>query len=681
MMCGAILLLAAAAMTVPVGDARVGFSIAMAEGVSGGSTMGVSAADMESLSVATNGNVLAVTWRGHRRCGAGFSVSAKLDLLPDGGFGYRDFSYSGNASAFAVRGIAFPEVEVPHTDRAAIFRPRYVGEVLHPDWSGLRKPGQKVFATGVTAKAYNCVAILEDGAPSRFLDQRGDARLHATLFDAEIGRSPGTLVLRNVYKPPVADGLREAGAMPYGGMYAPYCGGWYEAAKMHRRWIETQPWFRAAAARDRSKLREIALWMWSRGGIEVSEPPVHWFMKETGLKVALDWYWWHNVPYDTAYPFFWPPRDGEDAFRAAVKRMKGAGAFVQVYTNGMLWDEVDPRWTEGGLEGALVDEPGNVHGRTFNPFTNQRQALMCGEAAKFQMKMRDLEKQLAATGLDGVYMDMISCSAHHQCFNPRHSHAPGDAHALIDGFRRFADDVRRDNPGFLLSSEATSETYLDMFESFIVHYSSWERFGFGVMPASEPVPAVSVIFRGACAMYGSFATPGGVPGWDPLWGKCEDTPDVEAMVAKYPDQFAVEFARGVAWGIQPMVHNFTMKDVANPRIAHDIRFMKDTVRFYHGNRDFLFDGEMLKPARLECAAKRVEFLQTSSYKRPHRSKSCTQQSLPAVFHSEWRAPDGREAAVLVNWTREPQRYSLDFGTVRKAGAIPPLSWKLESLSP
>ena len=152
------------------------------------------------------------------------------------------------------------------------------------------------------------------------------------------------------------------------------------------------------------------------------------------------------------------------------------------------------------------------------------------------------------------------------------------------------------------------------------------------------------------------------------------------MVAKYPDQFAVEFARGIVWGVQPMVHNFLIKDVANPRIAKDIQFMKDSARFYFDHRDFLFDGMMLKPAKLECAAKRVEFLETSSYKRPHESGVSVQNALPVVFHSEWRASDGREAAILVNWSREEQSYTLTYGDEVRNGILKPLSWGIVELS-
>ena len=685
---------------VPVGDVRVGFTIGMGRWTpakkaksSGGrgsdkafaAAETVTHAQMKSLSVSTNANVVTAVWKGHPLCGDGFTVTARMRLiggrgapaLPDG-FEYIGFEYSGNVSDRYVRRVVFPEVVVPRTDRTALFRPRFSGDILRPDWSKT-KAGQRVYASGLDWKVFNCMAALEEGGVSRFLDQRGDSRLHPAAFEVTTGSKPDTLVLRNIWLPPVTDKTRKAASLPYTGVYAPYRGGWYEAAKMHRAWMETQPWFKAAAARDFSKLREIDLWMWSRGNIAVSEPPVHWFMKETGLKVALDWYWWHNVPYDTAYPFFWPPRDGEKAFRAAVKRMKDRGAFLQVYTNGMLWDEDDPRWAEGGLESTIVNANGRIYGTTFNPFTKQSQAHMCGEAPKFHAKMRALEKSLASTGLDGVYMDLIGCAAHRPCFNPRHAHARGDAHALIKGYRGYIDAIHSDNPGCLLSTEGVTEAYLDKFESFIMLYSSWERTGHGTMPREEPVPAVTVMFRGAGAIYGSFATPGGIPGWDPLWGTCPDKPDVERQLAKYPDQFAVEFARGIVWGVQPMVHNFVMRDVTNPRVAKDVQFMKDSAKFYHDNKDFLFDGEMLRPAKLACAAKRVAFLKTTSYTRPHKSKECVQNALPCVFHSEWRAPDGRKAAVLVNWTRDEQKYELDFDGVKRSGTLSPLSWKAERL--
>jgi hypothetical protein len=142
----------------------------------------------------------------------------------------------------------------------------------------------------------------------------------------------------------------------------------------------------------------------------------------------------------------------------------------------------------------------------------------------------------------------------------------------------------------------------------------------------------------------------------------------------------VEFARSVVWGMQPMVHNFTMKDVGNPRIAHDIQYMKDTAKFYHAHRDFLFDGTLLKPAKLTCATKRTAFLSAGCYTRPKDGKVVVQKALPTVLHSEWRARDGREAAVLANWTMEPQMYQLDFGCGKTvSGTLSAREWRLVNL--
>jgi hypothetical protein len=666
----------AAEMTAPVAGVRVGFALDRGvwrenkdksrifheiEQVSHGS--------MSSLSVSTNGTRVTAIWKGHPKLGKNFTVRADMKLLPQGGFDYSSFTYAGNKDTAYISRIGFPLVVVPRTEKTALFIPKKVGEVFRPDWKKVRR-GQMLFQTKDISYVFNCVAAIEDGGTSHYFDQRGESRRESTSLKMYTGMKSGTLVLRNSCDMPITEKTRLSGKLPYGGVYIPYRGGWYEAAKIRRAWLETTPWFKAACRRDFSKFREIALWMWGRGGVGQVEEPTRWFMRETGLKVALDWYWWHAIPYDTAYPYFWPPRDGEEAFRAAVKRLKEAGAFVQVYTNGMLWDCGDKRWN--GDDDVVVEANGKNKVVVYNQFTKSREAHMCGEAPKFQGLMRRLEKTLAGTGLDGVYMDMISCATQGgRCFNPHHRHTPGGGTHRIDGYRDYVGKVIKDNPGFLLSSEAPSEAYVDLFDAFIVIYSSWERTFSGLLPVSQPVPAVSVIYRGAAVLFGSFATPSGLPPWDPKWGPSQDVPDVEKIVARYPDQFAVEFARGIVWGIQPLVHNFTMKDVANPRLADDIQFMKDAARFYFDNRDFLFDGEMLPPAKIDCGTARVSFLAAGSYVRPHQAPSFTQNALPAILHSQWRAPDGRQAAILANWTREKQKYAIDLGGKTYTGEISP----------
>jgi hypothetical protein len=65
--------------------------------------------------------------------------------------------------------------------------------------------------------------------------------------------------------------------------------------------------------------------MWNRGLAETVIPPVERFQKDTGLKVALDWYWWFKEMPGTFYPDYWPPREGAEKFKADVRRLKKSG--------------------------------------------------------------------------------------------------------------------------------------------------------------------------------------------------------------------------------------------------------------------------------------------------------------------------------------------------------------------
>ena len=99
------------------------------------------------------------------------------------------------------------------------------------------------------------------------------------------------------------------------------------------------------------------------------------------------------------------------------------------------------------------------------------------------------------------------------------------------------------------------------------------------------------------------------------------------------------------------------------------------MKFYWNNRDLLYDGEMCAPGRIETARTTAEFLMRGTYTANGVYLTNTHADMPTVFHSVWRAPSGKVAAVLVNWTRSPQRYRLetpDLGTL--SGELPPRSW-------
>ena len=105
----------------------------------------------------------------------------------------------------------------------------------------------------------------------------------------------------------------------------------------------------------------------------------------------------------------------------------------------------------------------------------------------------------------------------------------------------------------------------------------------------------------------------------------------------------------------------------DPEFAEEYRFILDTARFYHANRDLLFRGTMLSPAGFECAEKTVGFLVRTIYTKTRQE---TSRKLPVILHSLWQAPSGDRALVLANYTGTEQRWK--YGLL--AGVLKPHSY-------
>lgn len=655
------------------GPFELGFRLRLAR--PGSKTLVVSPATMKELAISMAAEKTTVTWRGHPVCGEDFTVTAEIAPADDG-WNWR-FRYAGNvAEGVDVDQVLFPVLEVPRTEKTAVLVPHSLGMIHRPDWHAA-KPESIVAAK--SPHSFRFIASFDEqgGRPSYYLDERG-ARGHAGRFLARQGARPNTVQLVAQHDLPVSPALNRARELPYGGTFRTYRGGWFEAAAIYREWVKGEPWVRAARARQQpAKLRDIALWMWNRGLAEHVIAPAEKFADETGLRPALDWYWWHKIPYDTGYPNFWPPREGEAAFRAAVARMKRRGIFSQVYTNGMTWDCDDPTFEPGGgLQSVRYEKRGDVFTRVmFNVYTKHSLAYMCGQGRRFQDFFANMIKPLAGCGLDGLYMDQISCGTLGCCWSEAHDHPPGGGNHQTEGFRDFFRRIHAENPGLLISSEEPSEEYLECVDSFIQLWQTPARFTNVGVPTMEAVPVYQALHHGEVAIFGTYAVMGGRPPWDSAWPDTDRWQDETKWEKVYPaDQFAYEVATGVVFGNQPTVHNLTCEQIDDPKLSADWKFLKDTARFYYDNRDLLYDGLMEAPGRLACELKPMEMAMRGIY-TTEKTFKLTHAEPAAVMHSVWRAPGGEIAAVFVNWTGEPRSCSLDCPSGRVELTLPPRSWK------
>ena len=656
--------------SVVIGDVKIGFALHLAR--PGNGFLLVTDTDMASRVVTSNAHQVAAVWKGHPICGADFKVIAEFNRNNEGwrwGFRYDDNSVTN----LDVESIDFPIVEAPRSDNSGVVRPKSLGLLEHPDWTSL-KPGGRVSSDAPLA--FRFIAACDGSSNGLYLDERG-ARGFTGGFVSENGRSPHTVRLLATHNIEVTAEHNRNFVIPYEGVICRFTGGWYEAARIYGEWVSGETWVRANRDKDRSRLREIALWLWQRGDSEHVIAPAEIFLQETGLKPAVDWYWWHKIPYDTQYPFFWPPREGVEVFRAAVSRMQSKGIFPQVYINGMSWDCDDPSWESGGgLEAVRYpDREGPFWSRMYNVFTQHRLAHLCGEAAKFHEHLTELAKTLSDCGLDGLYLDQIGCSSLGSCWNPSHKHAPGGGRAVTDGYRHLIKKIKLKCPNLLLSTEEPNEEYLAETDAAICLWQNSERFLQRGWQDCEPIPVFQVLHHRDMTLFGSFAIMGGKPAWDPTWPNAKRWRDEGKWESMYPcDQFALEFVRGIVFGNQPCVHNLTLEQIADEKLLDDWRFVKETASFYYANRDVLFDGEMLAPGVLKCESLPFEFVIRGTYTTEASVKRIRSGS-PAVLHSVWRSQSGGNALIIVNWTRKAQDYKFTSPDCVLEGTLPARTWR------
>lgn len=675
---GAAMLLAAETMAaspvVALGPARVGFTFRLGAATAKAPELTVRDEDMAAVSVTTNAGVVAVTWKGHPRLGDAFAVRATF-APADTGWRY-EMAWEGNASGLDVEEVEFPEIEVPRTEETRLLVPHDHGWLRRIDWTKARK-GARLFGSGFTSQCVHMVATVDETADGWYLDARGDARFNPVSFDFFGTGDARTVRMGVKYVPACAPG-ETAGRLPFDGVFRPYRGDWYAASQIYRAWVKERDWFKRAVTRHRAtpKLRDIGLWLWNRGRSAVVTGAVDRVRADVGVPIALDWYWWHRIPYGGQAPYYWPPLEDLATFKGTVAALKAKGVYVQNYVNPLLSDADDPRWTPEKSAEAIRLRDGRIKTSLFNPFFKHRSAWMCGQAPKFMDLMASIVGNLADAGVDAVYLDMMGKDSVLPCWSAAHGHPRGGGTACGAGYRAFMDRIRRSHPGLQFSSEGQTEAFLEDYDSMIMLFLSPQRYG-RIAPKDEMPPLYHAIYHDAITFYGNFSILDQVLPWCEGWPEKDRRRETRDLVAAYPDQFAIETCRPVVNGSQPMVQQLLPAQLDDPRLADDYRFLCDTAKFYYANRDLLYDGTMCAPGRLDVAGRTVTFSARGSYTKDGAYPEHVQPDLPTVFHCVWRAPDGSVAAVLVNWSREPQRYRLetpDLGV--REGTVPPRSWQI-----
>ncbi len=551
-----------------------------------------------------------------------------------------------------------------------------------PFWAGLlaRNP-REVFASsssrGVRREydypghcSMQCLAFYSEAGPGLYLacdDTAGYRKAFAAFSQggaraarqpdggSDAGQMPednGTsdLNLEIAHLPERQDGTALRYALPYSALLGTFRGDWFDAAEIYRAWATNQVWARDSRWKRGAVPSWIAgtgVWVWNRGRSPGVLEPAAALQSELGLPVSVFWHWWHGCAYDTGFPEYLPPREGDAAFAAALERAHQREVRALVYMNQRLWGMTTASWTnESAATYAVKASDGQVRPEVYNMFTKLPCATMCLGTEFWRAKYAGVAAEaFNRLGVDGIYMDQACSSL--ACFDPQHGHPPGGGTYWMSGFKALAADIRQRcaaRGSVALAGEGCAENWLPHLDLMLALDVSRERYA--APDGWEPIPLFHAVYHGYGIFYGNYSSLT-MPPYDDLW-PAEFAPQepLKLLDRRFSRQFYLEQARSFVWGQQPTIANFQPSQLRER--PQEVGYVIQLARLRELALEHLRDGTMLPPPRVDAPHAEIPISRLSIYAGQQETLKEYRTTVPLVLASAWRAADGQIAIAVAS---------------------------------
>ncbi|NLX23056.1 MAG: hypothetical protein GXY55_15500 [Phycisphaerae bacterium] len=411
----------------------------------------------------------------------------------------------------------------------------------------------------------------------------------------------------------------------------PFDGDYWEAAQIYRRFTRHTPWGRAGttspqadasasqarpvagnepAQRSPQWLRDIDLWFIVDGDplakVETCQSAQAFFDTPIGLHL----YNWHEIPFDTLYPEYFPPKPG---FREGVAKLQQAGLRVTPYINGRLCDPNSKTWKEEGGEAASALDP---EGKPYTEVYGSKVPLhvMCPATTFWRDKVSGIvDRLIREYNVDGVYIDQITAAHAVQCMRTDHGHSPGGGVFWSEGYRRMLDQIRERLPeGRILTSEENAECWNDQFDALLMVNTP-------AVGGRRIIPLMPTVYAGRVITFGF------------QYMAADDVPRSLPFRAKMARCFL--FGAQLGWIKTELVMAETARVEAE--------FLRNLARARQGAHAFLLDGAFLGEVEATGDVPRLQGEGGSGGGK-------YTIDLPAVMATAWMAQDGTLALAAVN---------------------------------
>ena len=559
-----------------------------------------------------------------------------------------------------VEQVRFPRVEhIARAQREELVMPRWMGAVARDPQSVLRAPdGQprRLQFDYPGALSLQMVALYEPNGTGFYAaadDTLAYRKSFAIWSDNDSTRSYELLH-------PLADPqkTKTRWAPAYGAVLGTFTGDWLTAAERYRNWGSKQVWARDSRLQKGlvpKWLLDTGMWVWNRGRSGAVLPHARSLQDALGLPVSVFWHWWHHGPYDTSFPDYLPPREGEEAFTRAVAEADKAGLHAMVYMNQRLWCIDQPSWGPQAEAAAVKERDGKVRTEVYNIFDPKACATMDVTTQFWRDKYAGIaDTVIDKYGLHGIYMDQAVLSL--MCWDPTHGHPLGGGNYWVEGFRKLESQIRANTrKQVMLTGEGAGEAWLPSLDLMLTLQISQERY---TAPNSgwEPIPLFQSVYHAYGVTYGSYSSLV-LPPYDELWPAATAPADSLALFdVKFRRQFFLEQARAFVWGLQPTIANFRTAQLTER--AQEVAYMMRLAKLRAQKPEYLLYGTFLRPPVLQVPRVTIDLSRVSIYAARRGGPTVSQSEYAAAIAGAWRSPRGDVAIAVASILDEPVKADL-----------------------
>ncbi|MFH1741851.1 MAG: DUF6259 domain-containing protein [bacterium] len=418
-------------------------------------------------------------------------------------------------------------------------------------------------------------------------------------------------------------------------------GSWMEGCKRYRDWVtRNAPWTRKGplSARDDvpDTITRVCAWFLANGGPEEMKPLVKRYAEAIGAPVGAQWYNWHQIPFDTYYPNYFPTKPG---FGEAVRELTADGITIMPYINSRLWDSGNENFAEA-RPASVKNATGEVTIEEYG--SGAKLAVMCPTQKIWQEKVAGIVQRLGdECGVNAVYLDQPASAPPRLCFDPTHGHTLGSGPWWVDGYRDLFTPIKNwctsDGRAIALTSENNAEPYMDNIDAHLL----WTQ------RSDAEVPMITAVYSGYSLYYGSNRAFGY---GDTSYCMCQ--------------------ARDFVWGTQL---GWDGSGVLAPEHEAELQFVSRLAKLRAKARDFLVYGELLQVME---PVNPVPSL-SGTWNKPGGDGPVT---LKAVQAALWKNTENEAGIFLANADTEPHTFTFAFDAAQ-LGLEKTTKWSMRQVSP